>query len=367
MRKKDYSELTFTDDFMFCKVLENNLDLCKGLLELTLGFRIKDLKVSQTQTQIEEKYDARGIRLDVYAVAEDNTIYDIEMQTTLTKDLPKRTRYYQGMIDLNLIGRGARFGELKRTYIIFICTEDPFEKNLPIYTFENTCRENTNVLLGDEAVKVIVNAQGDRENLSNEMKAFLDFLQSGKSESTFTSKLKEAVERLLNERDGLALGICNGFQALIKLGLVPYGKICGQNADSPTLTFNTINRHVSKMVYTKVVSNKSPWLSGATLGSTYTSPASHGEGRFVASDAVIEKLFANGQVATQYADFAGNISMNDEWNVNGSYFAIEGITSEDGRAFGKMAHAERRGDFVAINIYGEQDLKIFESGVNYFK
>ncbi len=181
------------------------------------------------------------------------------------------------------------------------------------------------------------------------------------------AKLKEAVERLLNERDGLALGICNGFQALIKLGLVPYGKICGQNADSPTLTFNTINRHVSKMVYTKVVSNKSPWLSGATLGSTYTSPASHGEGRFVASDAVIEKLFANGQVATQYADFAGNISMNDEWNVNGSYFAIEGITSEDGRAFGKMAHAERRGDFVAVNIYGEQDLKIFESGVNYFK
>ncbi|MBP5298810.1 MAG: phosphoribosylformylglycinamidine synthase subunit PurQ, partial [Lachnospiraceae bacterium] len=181
------------------------------------------------------------------------------------------------------------------------------------------------------------------------------------------AKLKEAVERLLNERDGLALGICNGFQALIKLGLVPYGKICGQNADSPTLTFNTINRHVSKMVYTKVVSNKSPWLSGATLGATYTSPASHGEGRFVASDAVIEKLFANGQVATQYADFAGNISMNDEWNVNGSYFAIEGITSEDGRAFGKMAHAERRGDFVAINIYGEQDLKIFESGVNYFK
>lgn len=201
MRKKDYSELTFTDDFMFCKVLENNLDLCKGLLELTLGFRIKDLKVSQTQTQIEEKYDARGIRLDVYAVAEDNTIYDIEMQTTLTKDLPKRTRYYQGMIDLNLIGRGARFGELKRTYIIFICTEDPFEKNLPIYTFENTCRENTNVLLGDEAVKVIVNAQGDRENLSNEMKAFLDFLQSGKSESTFTSKLKEAVERAKHHKE----------------------------------------------------------------------------------------------------------------------------------------------------------------------
>ena len=181
------------------------------------------------------------------------------------------------------------------------------------------------------------------------------------------AKLKEAVEKLLNERDGLALGICNGFQALIKLGLVPNGKITGQDANSPTLTFNTINRHISKMVYTKVVSNKSPWLQQATLGATYTSPASHGEGRFVASDEVIEKLFANGQVATQYADFAGNISMDDEWNVNGSYFAIEGITSEDGRAFGKMAHAERRDTHVAINIYGEQDLKIFESGVNYFK
>lgn len=181
------------------------------------------------------------------------------------------------------------------------------------------------------------------------------------------AKLKEAVEKLLGERDGLALGICNGFQALIKLGLVPYGKIVGQDENAPTLTFNTINRHVSKMVYTKVVSNKSPWLQGATLGATYTSPASHGEGRFVAPDDVIEKLFANGQVATRYADFAGNITMDDEWNVNGSYAAIEGITSEDGRVFGKMAHAERRGEYVALNIYGEQDLKIFESGVEYFK
>jgi len=181
------------------------------------------------------------------------------------------------------------------------------------------------------------------------------------------AKLKEAVEKLLNERDGLALGICNGFQALIKLGLVPYGEVCGQTKDSPTLTFNTINRHVSKMVYTKVVSNKSPWLQLATPGATYTSPASHGEGRFVASNEVIEKLFANGQVATQYADISGNVSMDEEWNVNGSYFAIEGITSADGRCFGKMAHAERRGEFVAMNIYGDQDLKIFESGVQYFK
>lgn len=154
---------------------------------------------------------------------------------------------------------------------------------------------------------------------------------------------------------------------LIKLGLVPFGEIVGQKENSPTLTFNTINRHISKMVYTKVVSNKSPWLANAQLGKTYVTPASHGEGRFVADDEWIKKLFANGQVATQYADPEGNVSMDEEWNVNGSYAAIEGITSPDGRILGKMAHVERRGDGVAINIYGEQDLKIFESGVAYFK
>lgn len=180
-------------------------------------------------------------------------------------------------------------------------------------------------------------------------------------------KLKESVMKLLQERDGLALGICNGFQALIKLGLVPFGEIVGQKEDSPTLTYNTINRHISKMVYLKVVSNKSPWLQKATLGGTYVNPASHGEGRFVASKEWINKLFANGQVATQYADFEGNLSLNEEWNVNGSYAAIEGITSPDGRCFGKMAHSERRDTAVAINIYGEQDMKIFESGVAYFK
>ncbi len=181
------------------------------------------------------------------------------------------------------------------------------------------------------------------------------------------AKIKEAVTKLLQERDGLALGICNGFQALIKLGLVPFGEITGQTAESPTLTFNTINRHISKMVYTKVVSDKSPWLREAKLGQTYCSPASHGEGRFVANREWLDKLFANGQVATQYVDIDGNISMDEEWNVNGSYCSIEGITSPDGRCFGKMAHAERRDTSVAINIYGEQDLKIFESGVAYFK
>ncbi|MDD6038777.1 MAG: phosphoribosylformylglycinamidine synthase [bacterium] len=182
-----------------------------------------------------------------------------------------------------------------------------------------------------------------------------------------SAKMSEEVMKLLNERDGLVLGICNGFQALIKLGLVPYGKVTEQTADSPTLTYNTIGRHISKMVYTKVVSNKSPWMANATLGGVYTNPASHGEGRFVAPKEWLDKLFANGQVVTQYVNEAGNPTMDEEWNVNGSYMAIEGITSPDGRVLGKMAHSERRGDSVAINIYGEQDMKIFESGVEYFK
>ena len=181
------------------------------------------------------------------------------------------------------------------------------------------------------------------------------------------AKMTEAVNKLLNERDGLALGICNGFQALIKLGLVPYGEIRMQTEDSPTLTYNTINRHISKMVYTKVVTNKSPWLRQAELGKTYCNPASHGEGRFVAPKEWLDKLFANGQVATQYVNEAGAPTMDEEWNVNGSYMAIEGITSPDGRVLGKMAHSERRGEAVAMNIYGEQDMKLFESGVAYFK
>ncbi|MCI8858563.1 MAG: phosphoribosylformylglycinamidine synthase [Lachnospiraceae bacterium] len=180
-------------------------------------------------------------------------------------------------------------------------------------------------------------------------------------------KIAEALKRLLTQRDGLMLGICNGFQALIKLGLVPYGEIRQQNTDSPTLTYNTIGRHISKMVYTKVVTNKSPWLAQAELGMTYCNPASHGEGRFVAPKEWLEKLFANGQVATQYVNEQGQPTMDEEWNINGSYMAIEGITSPDGRVLGKMAHSERRGEGVAVNIYGEQDMKLFESGVAYFK
>ena len=179
--------------------------------------------------------------------------------------------------------------------------------------------------------------------------------------------MKEEIEKLLGERDGLMLGICNGFQALIKLGLLPEGEIKEQGTESPTLAMNTIGRHVSKMVYTKVVSDKSPWLAGAGLGSVYCNPASHGEGRFVANESWLHRLFANGQVATQYVDDQGRCTMDEYWNPNGSYMAIEGITSPDGRILGKMAHSERRGEAVAMNIYGEQDMRIFESGVRYFE
>ncbi len=179
--------------------------------------------------------------------------------------------------------------------------------------------------------------------------------------------MKEAIHKLLDERDGLALGICNGFQALIKLGLLPYGEITKQQPDSPTLTMNSIGRHISKMVHTKIVSNKSPWLKNAILRQSYVIPASHGEGRFVASDEWIEKLFKNGQVATQYVDLNGNPTMDEKFNPNGSYAAIEGITSPDGRILGKMAHSERIGLHVAKNIPGNQNQHIFEAGVDYFK
>ena len=179
-------------------------------------------------------------------------------------------------------------------------------------------------------------------------------------------KLQEAVMDLLQQRDGLALGICNGFQALIKLGLVPYGTICGQTEDSPTLTYNTVGRHISKMAYTRVVSDLSPWLALAEPGGVYTCPASHGEGRFVADAEWIRKLQENGQIATRYCDPDGRFTDDEYWNINGSHFQIEGITSPDGRVYGKMAHAERRGNGVALNICGEQDMKLFEAGVRYF-
>jgi len=179
-------------------------------------------------------------------------------------------------------------------------------------------------------------------------------------------KIKDEIMKLLSDRDGLVLGICNGFQALIKLGLVPHGEIVEQVSDSPTLARNSIGRHQSRIAYTKVVSNLSPWLSEATLGGVYSIPISHGEGRFVASKEWIDKLFAAGQVATQYVDADGNPTMDEDYNINGSYMAIEGITSPDGRVLGKMGHSERRDTDDYINIYGDKNQRIMESGVKYF-
>ena len=172
---------------------------------------------------------------------------------------------------------------------------------------------------------------------------------------------------LLEKRDGLMLGICNGFQALIKLGLVPYGKITRPSEAAPTLTFNTLGRHVSRMTYTRVTSVKSPWFAGVNAGDVFAVPVSHGEGRFVASPEVLDTLIANGQIATQYVTPCGKVSGSIEWNPNGSVCAIEGITSADGRVLGKMGHTERKGDHLYANVPGEKDPLLFESGVRYFK
>ena len=179
-------------------------------------------------------------------------------------------------------------------------------------------------------------------------------------------EVTEAVRDLLQNRDGLMLGICNGFQALIKLGLVPYGDIVDATEDAPTLTFNTIGRHQSRLVRTRVASNLSPWLNQCEVGQDYTVAISHGEGRFVANDDVLSQLREGGQIATQYVDEAGVPSMDLSVNPNGSALAIEGITSPDGRVFGKMGHVERRGDGLYKNVPGEKFMPIFESGVAYF-
>jgi phosphoribosylformylglycinamidine synthase len=192
---------------------------------------------------------------------------------------------------------------------------------------------------------------------------------SGKFITAFfrNAEIKEAVTELLEQRDGLMAGICNGFQALVKLGLVPYGKITEADADSPTLTFNTIGRHQSKLIRTRIASNKSPWLAKCRPGEIYTSPISHGEGRFIAPESLIKKMAENGQIATQYVDLDGNVSFDIQYNPNGSMNAIEGITSPDGRVFGKMAHCERKGPYLYKNVPGSFDLHMFESAVEYFK
>ena len=192
---------------------------------------------------------------------------------------------------------------------------------------------------------------------------------SGKFITAFfrAAALREGVNDLLKNRDGLMCGICNGFQALIKLGLVPYGEIRDMDETCPTLTFNTIARHQSRIVRTRVASNLSPWLRLTNVGDIYNVPISHGEGRFLASDELVRRLAANGQIATQYVDMSGNATADVHFNPNGSVYAIEGITSPDGRVFGKMGHSERIGSGLYRNVPGEYDIRMFESAVAYFR
>lgn len=201
MIKKDYKDLKFIDDFIFCKILSTNPKLCKELIELILAIKIKDIKVSESQKVVNQTYDGKGVRFDVYLEDNTNSVYDIEMQTTRQKDLGKRTRYYQGMIDLNLIEKGAKYSKLKKTFIIFICLNVPFPDNLPIYTFNNICEENKSIYLNDDATKVIINANGNRTGLSQDMCAFLDFLQNKSPKSEFTEKLQKAVEKATSNEE----------------------------------------------------------------------------------------------------------------------------------------------------------------------
>ena len=192
---------------------------------------------------------------------------------------------------------------------------------------------------------------------------------SGKFITAFfrNSAIKEGVSDLLDLREGLMCGICNGFQALIKLGLVPYGKIIDADEHCPTLTFNTIGRHQSRIVRTRIASNKSPWLSLTQTGEIYSVPISHGEGRFLAEESLIRQLAENGQIATQYVDLDGFATENVRFNPNGSAYAVEGITSPDGRVFGKMGHAERIGSGLYKNVPGNYDIRMFEAAVRYFR
>lgn len=198
---KSYSELQFTDDFMFWNVLVRNPNLCKELLELILNISIREIRLFEGQKTIEPKYDSRGIRLDVYVNDDENTVYDLEMQTTLKRHLAKRMRYYQGMIDLNLIQRGDDFSVLKKSYIIFLCTGDPFGRHIPTYSFENVCKQDTSLTLNDETVKIVINPDSDRTNLSREMNSFLDLLQGKRDVDGLAERLQNAVEEAKEHKE----------------------------------------------------------------------------------------------------------------------------------------------------------------------
>ena len=195
MGNKRYEELTFTDDFMFCKVLSNDEDICKELLELILGIKIRKIVIINKQQEISITADAKSVRLDVYVEDDENSVYDIEMETSKTKNLPKRSRYYQGMIDLNIIERGDKYDKLKKSFVIFICLKDPFHKGLHIYTFENKCNQSPDLLLGDETVKVFINAAGTADDVSEEMAEFLKYLKEGIGDSHLVDKIDSAVRK----------------------------------------------------------------------------------------------------------------------------------------------------------------------------
>ena len=195
METKNYKELDFTSDFMFCKILYNNPDVCRQLLEMILKRKVRKIEYLAAEEPVEITSDARGIRMDVYLEDDTDTVYDIEMQTTVNSELPKRTRYYQGMIDLNLIERGADFEELRKTYVIFICLKDPFDRGSSIYTFENRCLEYSDLAMGDDAFKVFLNAAGDKSRIPEELAGFLDYLTGQPPKNAFTKKLDELLQQ----------------------------------------------------------------------------------------------------------------------------------------------------------------------------
>ena len=197
----DYDKLTFTNNFVFCKVLENNLDLCRQLLELILGVKIKKVELADKEKVLDITPDGKSVRLDIYVEDSEGTVYNIEMQVAAKRNLPKRSRYYQSMIDLNSIEKGARYNSLKKSFVIFICMFDPFEKNLPVYTFSNCCKELPGLELGDGTAKVFVNPYGDTTGLSEGVKAFFEFLKEELTQSDFTKELYKEVEKARQNKE----------------------------------------------------------------------------------------------------------------------------------------------------------------------